>query len=92
MAEAPVARSRSTKQRFDLQCPESVPPQGAVHGTKTTMNRQRFVTPVKIEFYVPTSQNAFNLAEVNQEILKLMKDKDRTLETIPSKEGKERTL
>jgi hypothetical protein len=56
----------------------------------TTMNHQRFVTQVKIEFNVPTSQNAFNLTKAHQEILKLMKDKDPTLEIIPSKEGKEK--
>jgi hypothetical protein len=89
MAEATVALQQVNEAAFRPLVPR-VPPQGAAHDTKTTMNHQRFVTPVKIEFNVPTSQNAFNLAKAHQEILKLMKDKDPTLEIIPSKEGKEK--
>jgi hypothetical protein len=89
MAEAPVAPQPVNEAAF--RSPESrANSQGATHGTKTTTNHQRFVTPVKIEFNVPISQNAFNLAKSHQEILKLMKDKDPTLDIIPSKTGKEK--
>jgi hypothetical protein len=36
----------------------------------------------------PSSQTAFNLIKAHQEILKLLQDKDPTLEIIPSKEGR----
>jgi hypothetical protein len=56
----------------------------------TTQKITRFVTPIKIEFVVPSSQNAFNLNKSHLEILKLLKDKDNTLEIVPSKEGKDK--
>jgi hypothetical protein len=46
----------------------------------------RYSTPVKIEFVVPSSQNSFNLVKAHLEIIKLMKEKDPTLEIVPSKE------
>jgi hypothetical protein len=57
------------------------------HGTKTTMNSQRFVTPVKLEFNVPATQQAFNLNKAHIEVLKLIKAKDSSLEIVPSKAG-----
>jgi hypothetical protein len=51
------------------------------------MNLRCFVTLVKLEFNVPLSQNVFNLSKAHQEVLQLMKDKDPTLEIIPSEEG-----
>jgi hypothetical protein len=64
-----------------------VQPLNPTHGNKTTVNFQRFVTPVKLEFNVPASQHAFNLNKSHLEVLKLMKEKDPTLEIVPSKEG-----
>jgi hypothetical protein len=52
------------------------------------MKITRFVTPIKIEFVVPSSQNAFNLNKSHLAILKLMKEKDPTMEVVPSQEGK----
>jgi hypothetical protein len=63
---------------------------GASHGTKTTVNIQRFVTPVKLEFNVPSSQNAFNLNKSHLAVIKLLKEKDPTLEIVPSKDGQEK--
>jgi hypothetical protein len=56
----------------------------------TTQKITRFVTPIKIEFVVPSSKNAFNLNKSHLEILKLLKDKDNTLEIVPWKEGKDK--
>jgi hypothetical protein len=67
-----------------------VNPSGAAHGTKTTVNLQKFVTPVKLEFNVPASQQAFNLSKSHLEVLKLIKEKDPTLEIVPSKEGQDK--
>jgi hypothetical protein len=82
MAETAVALQTSTKSAFR---PTELlgQAQGTTHGTKTTLNLQRFITPVKLEFIVPSSQNAFNLAKAHNEILKLTKHKDPTLEIIP---------
>jgi hypothetical protein len=54
------------------------------------VNFQRFVTPVKLEFNVPASQHAFNLNKSYLKVLKLMKEKDPTLEIVPSKEGQDK--
>jgi hypothetical protein len=87
MANVPVAAQPSTMTSFH---PNNtvVNPHGATHGSKTTMNLQRFVTPVKLEFDVPSLQDAFNLTKAHQVILQLLKDKDPALEIIPSKTGK----
>jgi hypothetical protein len=68
----------------------AAPPHDAHQGAKKTQNHQRYVTPVKLEFNIPSSQNEFNLnKEAHQEVLQLsMKDKYPTLEIVPSKEGK----
>jgi hypothetical protein len=63
---------------------------GVSHGTETTVNIQHFVTPVKLEFNVPSSQNAFNLNKSHLAVIKLLKEKDSTLEIVPSKEGQEK--
>jgi hypothetical protein len=53
---------------------------GTAHGTKTTMNIQQFVTPVKLEFNVPSSQNALNLNKKSHlVVLNLLKEKDPTM-------------
>jgi hypothetical protein len=40
---------------FNVEASSSAP-----HGTKTTMNSQHFVMPVKLEFNVPATQQVFN--------------------------------
>ena len=57
-------------------------------GVDNTQKIQRFLTPIKLEFVVAASQTAFNLAKAHHEVLKLLKDKDPTLEVVPSKDTK----
>ena len=67
---------------------EAVPKSpGLAHGAKTTVNTQRFRTPIKIEFNVASSQTAFNLPKEHCAILKLLVAKDPTMEIVPSKAG-----
>ena len=49
---------------------------------------QRFLTLIKLEFVVAASQTAFNFAKAYHEVLKLLKDKDPTLEIVPFKDNK----
>ena len=63
-------------------------PGNPAHGADNTTKIQRYSTPVKLEFVVAASQTAFNLVKAHQEIIKLLQDKDPTLEIVPSKDGK----
>ena len=65
-----------------------VPPPGLFHGQRNTLEIQRYLTPIKIEFSVPGTQTAFNLNKSHHAVLKLLQAKDPTLEIVPSKEGK----
>ena len=68
--------------------PPNLAPGVTVNGTNNTIKIQRYTTPIKIEFVVSSNQTTFNLVKAHKEVLKLMKDKDPTLEILPSKEGK----
>jgi hypothetical protein len=59
---------------------------GAVHGSKTMVNSQRYRTPIKLEFNIALATTAFNLPNEHREVLKLLLAKDPTLEIVPSKE------
>ena len=89
MANNNNAPSPPTRATFR---PAATPPQPpeAHHGATNTQNYQRYVTHVKLEFNIPSSQNAFNLNKAHQQVLQLMKDKDPTHEIVPSKEGKDK--
>jgi hypothetical protein len=87
MADNPVASGNVTQPAFRPDA-TAAQPHDATHGRKHTQNHQQFVTPIKIEFQIPSSQTTFKLNKAHQEILQIMKDKDPTLEIIPSKEGK----
>ena len=62
-------------------------PVTSAHGVQATHNTQRFLTPVKFEFKVPSNQHAFNLNKAHLAVLNLIKDKDPSIEIVPSKEG-----
>jgi hypothetical protein len=76
-----------TMASFNPVMPPEQPPGVTANGTDNTQKIQRFTTPIKLEFIIPASQTAFNLAKTHKEIMKLLKDKDPTLEIIPSKAG-----
>jgi hypothetical protein len=87
MANPPVTWKPLTTATF-LPVEATVRSYDIQHGAKTTLHHQRYVTPVKLEFNIPSSQNTFTINKAHQEVLQLMKDKDPTLEIVPSKEGK----
>jgi hypothetical protein len=79
-----------TMAAFNPVMPTNQPPGITANGADNTQKIQRYTTPIKIEFIVASTQTAFNLAKAHKEVLKLLKDKDPTLEIIPSKDGKEK--
>jgi hypothetical protein len=87
MTTPAAAAPDTTMASFNPMMPPEQPPGVAANGTDNTQKIQRFATPVKLEFIIPASQTSFNLAKTHKEIMKLLKDKDPTLEIIPSKEG-----
>jgi hypothetical protein len=87
IAEPPTPPPAPTMAAFQEPADHDAPLPGASHGQKATVDNQCYKTPIKIEFNVPGSQTAFNLNKAHQVILRLLKDKDPTLEIIPSKKG-----
>ena len=88
MTTPAVAPPRPTMAPFKPTMPPNLPPGATTHGIDNTQKIQRFKTPIKIEFVVAASQTAFNLVKAHQQVLKLLQDKDPTLEIIPSKADK----
>ena len=78
----------STMGTFNPVMPTNKPPGDPTLGVDNTQKIQRFLTPIKLEFVVAASQTSFNLAKAHHEVLKLLKDKDPTLEVVPSKDTK----
>jgi hypothetical protein len=81
-----AAQQPSPMAAFRPSAPNPALP-GAVHGSKTTVNLQRYRTPIKLEFNVTSATTAFNLPTEHRAVLKLLLAKDPTLEIVPSKEG-----
>jgi hypothetical protein len=74
-----------TMTAFNPVMPINQPPGVTANGADNTQKIERHTTPIKIELIVHATQTAFNLAKA----LKILKDKDPTLEIIPSKDGKD---
>ena len=88
MTTIAAAPQPSTMAHFIPRMPKPQAPAVTNQGVDHTQKIQSFSTPIKIEYVVPASQTSFNLVKSHQEVLKLLKLKDPTLEIVPSNSAK----
>lgn len=82
------ATPHPTMASFSPTLPPDQSSGAAANGVDNTLKIQRFSTPIKIEFIVSSTQTTFNLLKAHKEILKLLQDKDPSIEIVPSQADK----